>query len=68
MESTYGDRDHDNPQDIDNKLSKAVNDAVKAGGNVIIPTFAIERAQELLYHISLLAACKKNPLHYYVSR
>ncbi len=61
MESTYGDRNHDNLQDIDDKLSKTINDTVKAGGNVIIPTFAIERAQELLYHISLLARAKRIP-------
>jgi metallo-beta-lactamase family protein len=61
MESTYGDRDHDNPQDIDNKLSMTINEAVKAGGNVIIPTFAIERAQELLYHFSLLSRAKRIP-------
>ena len=61
MESTYGDRDHDNPQDIDDKLSQVINDAVKAGGNVIIPTFAIERAQELLYYFSSLARAKRIP-------
>ena len=61
MESTYGDRNHDNLQDIDDKLSKNINDTIKAGGNVIIPTFAIERAQELLYHISLLAREKRIP-------
>jgi metallo-beta-lactamase family protein len=44
MESTYGDRNHDNPQEIDDKLCRVVNDTVKAGGNVLIPTFAIERA------------------------
>ena len=61
MESTYGHRNHDSLQDIDDKLSKIVNDAVKAGGNVIIPTFAIERAQELLYHFSLLVHAKRIP-------
>ena len=61
MESTYGDRDHDNPQNIDNKLSKIVNEAIQAGGNVIIPTFAIERAQELLYYFSSLARAKRIP-------
>ena len=61
MESTYGDRDHDNPQDIENKLSKVINEAVKAGGNVIIPTFAIERAQEILYYFSSLARAKRIP-------
>ena len=61
MESTYGDRDHGSPQDIDDKLSTVVNEAVKAGGNVIIPTFAIERAQELLYRFGSLARTKRVP-------
>ena len=61
MESTYGDRNHDDPQDIADKLSTVINEAMQAGGNVIIPTFAIERAQELLYHISLLARAKRIP-------
>jgi metallo-beta-lactamase family protein len=61
MESTYGDRDHDNPQGIEDKLSKVINEAVKAGGNVIIPTFAIERAQEILYYFSSLARAKRIP-------
>jgi metallo-beta-lactamase family protein len=61
MESTYGDRNHDNPQDIDDKLRKIVNDTIKAGGNLLIPTFAIERAQELLYHFNRLAHAKQIP-------
>jgi metallo-beta-lactamase family protein len=61
MESTYGDRNNDSPQDIDDKLSKVVIDTIKANGNVVIPTFAIERAQELLYHFSLLVRAKKIP-------
>jgi len=61
MESTYGDRDHDSPQDVDNKLSEIVNEAIQTGGNVIIPTFAIERAQELLYYFSSLARTKRIP-------
>jgi metallo-beta-lactamase family protein len=61
MESTYGNRNHDSVQDADEKLSKVINDAVSAGGNVIIPTFAIERAQELLYRISKLALAKRIP-------
>lgn len=54
MESTYGDRDHDTPGDVEKLLCDAINQAVKAGGNVVIPTFAIERAQELMYHLSRL--------------
>lgn len=61
MESTYGDRNHDNPQDIDERLCKIVNDTVRAGGNVLIPTFAIERAQELLYHLNSLARAERIP-------
>jgi metallo-beta-lactamase family protein len=61
MESTYGNRNHDNPQDIDERLCKIVNDTVKAGGNVLIPTFAIERAQELLYHFNRLASAERIP-------
>jgi metallo-beta-lactamase family protein len=61
MESTYGDRNHGSLQDIDEKLCQIVNDTIKAGGNLLIPTFAIERAQELLYHLSGLARAKKIP-------
>jgi metallo-beta-lactamase family protein len=61
MESTYGDRNHDNPQDIEDKLCKVVNDTIKAGGNLLIVTFAIERAQELLYHFNRLARAKRIP-------
>jgi metallo-beta-lactamase family protein len=61
MESTYGDRDHENLQGIENKLTNVINAAVKAGGNVIIPTFAIERAQEILYYFSSLARSKRIP-------
>jgi len=61
MESTYGNRNHDSPQDVEEKLSRVVNDTVKAGGNVVIPAFAIERAQELLYHFNHLARAKRIP-------
>ena len=37
MESTYGDRNHDNLQDIDDKLSKIINDTIRPGGNVSYP-------------------------------
>jgi metallo-beta-lactamase family protein len=51
MESTYGDRRHKPlPPSVD-ELYGAINDAFARGGNVIIPTFALERAQELLYYL-----------------
>ena len=55
MESTYGDRDHDHPEEVDKQLGRVINATVESGGNLLIPTFAIERAQEILFHISSLA-------------
>jgi metallo-beta-lactamase family protein len=55
MESTYGDRDHDHPEEVEKRLRRVINETVEAGGNLLIPTFAIERAQEILFHINLLA-------------
>lgn len=55
MESTYGDRLHEEHGDVATQLADIVNDAVKRGGNVVIPTFAIERAQELMYYFGELA-------------
>jgi metallo-beta-lactamase family protein len=55
MESTYGDHNHDKPEDADDKICKVINDTINAEGNLLIPTFALERAQELLYHFNRLA-------------
>ena len=52
MESTYGDRDHEDGGDIGEQLAELINRTVARGGSIVIPTFAIERAQELMYHIS----------------
>jgi metallo-beta-lactamase family protein len=52
MESTYGDRNHESSGPVDWQLSEIIKDTVARGGNLIIPTFAVERAQELMYHIS----------------
>jgi metallo-beta-lactamase family protein len=49
METTYGDRDHRSLKDSVSEFYDAVRDADARGGNVIIPTFALERAQELLF-------------------
>lgn len=54
MESTYGDRNHRDEGDPEDRLAQVVNDTVARGGNVVIPTFAMERAQELMYHFSRL--------------
>ncbi len=61
MESTYGDRDHEDRGRIDELLARTIIETAAAGGNVIIPTFAIERAQDLMFHISRLAYDKVIP-------
>jgi len=56
IESTYGNRDHKDNSSIPGTLARVVNAAVKGGGNVVIPSFAIERTQELLYRLGELEA------------
>ena len=53
-ESTYGDRLHDNALNAREDLRVAINRALERGGKVIIPTFALERAQEVVYHLAHL--------------
>ncbi len=61
MESTYGDRVHETQEVSLEKLQQIIKDTYERGGNVVIPTFAIERAQEVLYYISQLLEEKKIP-------
>lgn len=49
MESTYGDRQHRPYSESAIELCTAITDTFGRGGNVVIPTFALERAQEILY-------------------
>ena len=51
MESTYGDRGHKPLQASIEELYEAVTATVGRGGNVVIPTFALERAQEILFYL-----------------
>jgi len=51
METTYGNRLHKSLGSSVAELYEAINATFKRGGNVIIPTFALERAQELLYFL-----------------
>ncbi|UCG33488.1 MAG: MBL fold metallo-hydrolase [Phycisphaerales bacterium] len=61
MESTYGGRNHDETRAVEDQLCDVINETVAAGGNVVIPTFAVERAQELMYHISRLTEDRRIP-------
>ena len=51
METTYGDRLHKPIEPSVEELYAAILDTLSRGGNVIIPTFALERAQELLFFL-----------------
>jgi len=51
METTYGDRQHKELAPSVEELYIAITDTFQRGGNVIIPTFALERAQEILFYL-----------------
>ncbi|WP_449428505.1 MBL fold metallo-hydrolase RNA specificity domain-containing protein [Rhodanobacter umsongensis] len=51
IETTYGNRQHRSLPDSVDELYRAVRETVARGGNVVIPTFALERAQEVLYYL-----------------
>jgi metallo-beta-lactamase family protein len=61
MESTYGDRLHEDGGDIESQLARVVSETVERGGNVVIPTFAVERAQELLFYLGRLRHAGRIP-------
>lgn len=48
-ESTYGDREHEPPESYTMALAEIIDETFRKGGNVIIPSFAVGRTQELLY-------------------
>ncbi len=53
-ESTYGDRLHDSVEKMDDDLARVVNTTFARGGKVIIPSFALERAQEIVFALKKL--------------
>ncbi|MEW6468775.1 MAG: MBL fold metallo-hydrolase [Bacteroidota bacterium] len=60
LESTYGDRDHKRVS-TDTELADIVNLALRKKGNLIIPTFAVERAQEIMFVLNRLREKKMIP-------
>jgi len=61
MESTYGDRLHAPIEEVDSALAAAINRTAKRGGKIIIPSFALERAQEVVYSIKRLRKANQVP-------
>ena len=58
MESTYGNRLHDRPTDYTKALAEIIQSTLDKGGNLVIPSFAVGRTQELLYFIRQIKAEK----------
>jgi metallo-beta-lactamase family protein len=54
VESTYGDRRHRSIAESVAELRGAIHDVIPGGGNLLIPSFALERTQEVLYEVFLL--------------
>lgn len=59
IESTYGGREHGSLKDAEGKLAETINKTVKRGGKIIIPSFALERTQLIVYFINELIKRKK---------
>jgi len=49
MESTYGGREHEAPPGVGDHFGEIIRQAVQRGGKILIPAFAVERTQQLLY-------------------
>jgi len=54
LESTYGDRDHRSYSDTVAEFEDLVKQAAEARGKILVPTFAIGRAQQMLYHMAIM--------------
>lgn len=52
MESTYGDKVHNNFKDVLKELADIVKETFERGGNVLIPSFAVGRTQEVIYALN----------------
>ena len=52
VESTYGNKLHHPSEDDAKELISIINTTVKRGGNVVIPSFAVERAQDIIYELN----------------
>jgi len=62
MESVYGDRNHESRNDRRKFLEEAIEDNYKRKGTLIIPTFSLERSQELLFELNALVEGNRIPV------
>ena len=52
VESTYGDRSLERIDDTANDFAEIINATANKGGNIVIPSFALERSQEIMYYLN----------------
>ncbi len=62
IESTYGDRTHKNRENTQSEFRDIILESYNHKGNIIIPSFAVERTQEIIYSLSKLFNSKEIPL------
>ncbi len=60
-ESTYGNKKHEDKEFALKELTKIIRQAIDRKGKIIVPSFAIERTQEIIYYLHLLIDKKKIP-------
>lgn len=61
MESTYGDRFHEDPGNVREKLAEVITRTAKRGGKIVAPSFAVGRAQQLVLLIHELIRDRRIP-------
>jgi metallo-beta-lactamase family protein len=61
IESTYADRDHESVDDAERQLGELVREVAGRGGKVLVPAFALGRAQELIYSLHRLWRARSIP-------
>jgi len=61
IESTYGDRLHEDSVSVTKQLAEVINSTVQARGNIVVPSFALERSQEVLYYMNKLLMERRIP-------
>jgi len=61
IESTYGDRLHSDINHVSERLAAIINETMSRGGKIIVPSFALERTQELIFTLHRLKLDRKIP-------
>ena len=61
IESTYGDRLHEDAGSPEDQFAAVIDDTLRRGGNLVVPAFAVERAHEILYFLNELLMKDRMP-------